>query len=521
MPALPEAILQRTRLDEGLDIGLRPAKDVAPLLSTTWNQGCGYNSQCPVDVAGPCGKVYTGCVATAMAQVIRYFQYPAHGVGNKCYTHYTYGELCADFAAATYNYALMPNGSGNTEVAKLMFHCGVSVNMGYSPTGSGAYSSSVPIAMRNYFDFKNVILASKGSYTVSTWHKILKNEIDNSRPIYYAGNGTGGHAFVFDGYQGSDYFHINWGWGGSYNGYFYTNDLTPGSNNFTNWQNAVIGAIPSSLFTNLDFSSAITLNCATPVSQNLASGNNYINYYKNPYPITPGKELLYEFTTTLPGRIRVKINNISDGNMYAILLNHPHQDSVITYGTNGFILDNTDPSTYYLSIESTTALEPTFDIEIICPTNDAELIITHGTITPQYVESLQDNVNFNCIVKNVGNTASTPCTVEYFISDDAIFDYGTDIYIGSDVVEAIAPGASDNVHSVLSMPAGLISGSKNIVYVVDRANTVVEADDQNELFTWVTVPETGLLDCSGAISISEDIWYYDNTLVNGVNNTQD
>ncbi|MDD3687401.1 MAG: C10 family peptidase, partial [Bacteroidales bacterium] len=480
-----------------------------------------YNAQCPVDVAGPCGRVYTGCVATAMAQVIRYLEWPVNGVGSRCYTHYNYGELCADYSAATYDYSIMPNGSGNAEVAELMYHCGVSVSMGYSPTGSGAYSSSVPTALRNYFDYKNVVILSKSSYTDDAWHNILRNEIDNSRPIYYSGHGSGGHAFVFDGYQGTDYFHVNWGWGGSYNGYFYTNDLTPGSSNFTNSQNAVIGAIPSPLFTNLDFSSATVLSCATPLSQDLSTGNDHINYYKNTYPTTPGKELVYEFTTTLPGRIRIKIDNVSEGSMYAMLLSHPHQDSLITYGTNGFILDDTNPGTYYLAVENNAGLEPTFDIEVICPTIDAELIITNGTMIPEYVESLQNNINFNCTVKNIGNTAAGSCGIEYYISDDMVFDFGTDILIGSDVVPALAPGASSNVHTILSMPAGLTSGSKNIVYVVDRLNTVVEADDQNEYFSWATVPDPGLLDCTSAFSIVEDTWYYDNTLTNGINNVED
>jgi hypothetical protein len=425
LSAVPEAGVLRAKLENGEDIGLHQAKDVAPLMSTTWNQGCGYNAQCPADGAGPCGRAYTGCVATAMAQVIRYLEWPVNGVGNKCYTHYTYGELCADFSAATYDYSTMPNGSGNAEVAELMYHCGVSVNMGYSPTGSGAYSHDVVTALRNNFNYKNAVILGKSSYTDDVWNKILRNEIDNNRPMYYAGSGgAGGHAFVFDGYQGLNYFHINWGWGGAYNGYFYCSDLTPGSYSFNNSQRVIIGTIPAALFTNLDFSSATVLNCATPLSQDLASGDDYINYYKNTYPATPGKELVYEFTTTLPGRIRIKIDNVSEGSMYAMLLSHPHQDSLITYGTNGFILDDTNPGTYYLAVESSTCLEPTFDIEVICPTIDAELIITNGSMTPQYVESFQNNVNFNCSIKNIGNTAAGSSGIEYYISDDMVFDLG-------------------------------------------------------------------------------------------------
>ncbi|MDD3741979.1 MAG: C10 family peptidase, partial [Bacteroidales bacterium] len=515
------ALLLRTKLSNGQELGLRPAKDVSPLMSTTWNQGCGYNAQCPVDGAGPCGHVYTGCVATAMAQVIRCNEHPVNGTGTYCYTHSVYGEQCADFSATTYDYASMPDGSGNADVAELMYHCGVSVNMGYSPTGSGAYSGSVPTALKNYFDYKNVVLVNKSNYTDDTWNTILRREIDNSRPIYYSGHGSGGHAFVFDGYQGLDYFHVNWGWGGSSNGYFYCNDLTPGSYDFTSSQAAVIGAIPTASFTNLDVSGAVELSCATPLSQDLSTGIDYINYYKNTYPVTPGKELVYYFTTTLPGRIRVKFTNVSDGDMYALLLSHPHQDSLITYGNNGFILDDTEPGTYWLAVESTTALEPSFDIEVICPTIDADIIITSGTMTPEYIESEQTNVNFNCNVKNIGNTTAAENAIEYFMSDDDVFDFGTDLYLGADVVPELVPSASTNINTVLTMPAGLTPGSKYIFFVVDRTNVVPEADDQNEYYSWATIPDPGLLDCSTSIALTPNVWYWDNTQTNGVNNVED
>lgn len=520
IPASLEATAQRNKLNSGIDLGIRPSKDVAPLLSTNWNQGCGYNADCPVDGSGPCGHVYTGCVATAMAQVMRYMEHPVNGIGDKCYVHYAYGEQCADFAAATYDYSIMPNNSGNAEVAELMYHCGVSVDMNYSPSGSGSYSYKVPRAFLNYFDYKNSIIVSKGSYSDATWCSLLINEIDNSRPMYYSGSGSGGHAFVVDGYQGTDFFHFNWGWGGSYNGYFYLNDLTPGSANYTNSQQAVIGAIPSHLFTDLDFSSATILSCATPLSQDLSTGNNHINYYLYSFNTAPGKELVYTFTTTLPGRIRVKTTNISDGSLKLVLLSHPHQDSVITYSTNDIIIDDTDAGTYYLAVESTAALEPTFDIEVICPTIDADLIFTNGQVTPQYLTSLQANVNFSSTVKNIGNTTAAANTINYYLSDDMVYDFGVDTYLGTDVIPELTPGSSTNITTILTMPAGLTPGNKNVIFVADEPNIVPESDDQNEYFAWVEVPVAGLLDCSSSISLSDGVWYYDNTELNGVNNVE-
>ncbi len=139
------------KLENGEDPGLYGNKDVLPLLVTKWSQGCGYNAMCPVDASGPCGRALTGCVATAMAQVIRYNAYPVTGTGSKCYTTGRYGELCADFSSGTYDYAAMSNTSGNSAVAKLIYHCGVSVSMGYGPSSSGASSGSVATAMSNIF----------------------------------------------------------------------------------------------------------------------------------------------------------------------------------------------------------------------------------------------------------------------------------------------------------------------------------------------------------------------------------
>ena len=508
------------QLQKGQTLGVRGAKDVAPLLVTTWNQGCGYNALCPVASGGPCGRAYTGCVATAMAQVMRYMEYPSSGTGSQCYNTTNYGELCADFENAVYNYSIMPNNSGNAEVAKLMYHCGVSVYMNYSPSGSGAYSHSVARAWRNFFDYKNHILIQKNSYAESDWIRIIRNEIDNSRPIYYAGfSSSSGHAFVFDGYQGTDHFHVNWGWGGAYDGYFYVSNLKPGGSNYSNNQQAIVGAIPRVNFTNLDVSSAVTLTCASPISGDISTGVDYINYYKNTYPAAVGKELVYTFTTYLPGRIRVKVTNNVGGNVNTFLLSHPHQDSLVAYGTNGFVLDNTQPTTYYLVVEGDKGKEPTFDLEVICPTIDADLILTSTNVSPEFLESLLPNVMFTSTVKNIGNTDAGSCSIKYYLSNDDVLD-GSDILLGSDVVPALAVNQTENIASSLTMPSGLISGDYYVIFVVDEENVVVESDDDNFGYSFVKVPDPGLLDCSFAVSLVDGEWYFGNTETDGVSNVE-
>ena len=221
---------------------------VAPLIQTLWDQYPYYNNYCPYDASAG-ERVVTGCVATAMAQLIRYWQFPTRGIGSHSYNHPTYGTQSADFGNTTYNYSLMPlslNGSCSTaqinEVAKLMYHCGVSVNMDYglaSLGGSGASTQDAANAFNTYFGYSGCQYENKSNYTNYQWTNKLKTELNNGRPVLYNGSGSGGHAFICDGYTVDDYFHFNFGWSGSYNGYFTLDDITPGSYNFNYTQGGI------------------------------------------------------------------------------------------------------------------------------------------------------------------------------------------------------------------------------------------------------------------------------------------
>lgn len=227
----------------------RDLRSVEPLLPSTWDQGSRYNALCPVDGAGPGGHVYAGCVATAMSQVIYYWRYPLQGTGSHGY-YSDYGYLFVDFSQAGYDYDQMRNAIGpesNYEMAEIQYHCGVAVDMMYAPDGSGAYSFDAASALREHFGYSNQLsLQQKDNYSQTGWADLLMQNLDNGWPLYYNGFGSGGHAFNVDGYQGTDYFHFNWGWSGSYNGYFYLNNLNPGGNNFTYGQGAIVNFYPGS-----------------------------------------------------------------------------------------------------------------------------------------------------------------------------------------------------------------------------------------------------------------------------------
>ncbi len=222
-------------------------RDVSPLISTTWNQDYPYNGDCPSDNNGPGGHVYAGCGATTMGQIMRYWQHPEQGAGSHSYTHPDYGTISANFGNTTYNWGSMPNsiGSYDGDIAELLFHCGVAVNMDYSPYGSGSNSLDTQYAFPTYFGYQNTIqLLQKDNYSDSVWNTLLINELEEGRPVFYAGYGEYGHAFVMDGYQGVAHFHFNFGWSGSYNGYYYLNDLSPGPYDFTTDQEALVNIQP-------------------------------------------------------------------------------------------------------------------------------------------------------------------------------------------------------------------------------------------------------------------------------------
>ena len=212
----------------------RTNEGVLPLLSTTWGQGCYYNARCPEDPDGSCGHVVTGCVATAMAQVMRYWGYPEHGIGYHSYTPNGYPEQSVDFGATTYDWENMPNSlneSSSAEqidaVATLMWHCGVSVDMSYGVGGSSGALS--PNSLINYFNYSDEIsFEDRSWYSEATWKAKLKDCLNLNRPVLYAGwpDEGDGHAFVCDGYDHYDMFHFNWGWSGVGDGFFFIDDLT-------------------------------------------------------------------------------------------------------------------------------------------------------------------------------------------------------------------------------------------------------------------------------------------------------
>ncbi len=225
---------------------------IPAMLTTKWNQSEPYNRHCPYDTVEHARSV-VGCVATAMAQVMKYWNHPSCGTGSHSYylgegyASYAYGTLSADFANTTYIWNYMPNVLSFVNysyeinaVALLSYHCGVAVEMMYSPAASGAYTISygdptTPCsekALKDYFRYSRSLHGEQRShYGINAWIALIDSDLVAGRPILYTGHDqSGGHAFVLDGADTAGFYHFNWGWGGYGDGFYTINNLAPGPN---------------------------------------------------------------------------------------------------------------------------------------------------------------------------------------------------------------------------------------------------------------------------------------------------
>lgn len=224
---------------------------IEPLLKTRWGQDKPYNNLCPTERENANVIYPTGCVATAMAQVMYYHQYPEKGTGNITYS-FQDRILSADFNNTYYQWRLMTptykKGQYSDEsalaVATLMYQCGVSIKMQYNVGGSGAFSYNAATALRKNFGYhENLQIHYRDYYTAKEWINKVYNELKAGRPIIYTGvdENNGGHCFVVDGYDQNNFVHVNWGWDGVNDGYYDIALLNPSGNKFSQGQTMLTG----------------------------------------------------------------------------------------------------------------------------------------------------------------------------------------------------------------------------------------------------------------------------------------
>ena len=318
---------------------------IAPLVQTTWDQGEPYNNLCPYYYEDDYGNISysveqvnddyehcaTGCVATAMAQVMKYHKWPEQATKN--IPSYSWqGNDMTELAPVAFDWNnMILDYSGNytntqaTAIATLMKHCGYSLEMDYGPE-SGSNTDMVANALKTYFDYNSntVKCVSRSDYSYENWIEIIYYELANGRPITYGGlSSGGGHEFVCDGYQGEDYFHINWGWSGTSDGYFKLSSLNPydqgiggssSTDGFHFGQDAVIGIQKS-------IESGTTLEMATNNYSLSLSNYNSVSFSQSPiqfHEMNITLNVRNSGTNDYDGDIGVEVQYLYGGSWYLV-----------------------------------------------------------------------------------------------------------------------------------------------------------------------------------------------------------
>ena len=330
---------------------------IAPLLTTKWDQARPYWNKCPQvkNEDGEYEPSYTGCVATAMSQIMKYYNYPAqttqvipsyqygYGTGNmgEYITQYT-----EDLPVTTFDWAHMIDSYNGSEdqvytdaVATLMLYVGHAAHMTYALTASGTTDPYIPKAFTNYFDY-NAQLVYRSDYDQQAWEDMVYQELVAGRPMVYngrAGSG-GGHSFVCDGYEMGDYYHINWGWGGLGNGYFQLAIMNPhaagigastSAEGYNIDQTAIIGITPGYTGQGDEVNHVLTVyNMYYSGNRELERGSNGFSLYKRRQVVVTAED------------------HIDDGTKYA--------RGIALYDSNNNFVEMIASMTYYSSAISVT-----------------------------------------------------------------------------------------------------------------------------------------------------------------------
>lgn len=458
-------------------------KEIAPLVETKWNQGTPYNNLCPSVNNVKCPS---GCVATAMAQVMKFWNYPEVGTGRVTATLPSggTGEGFINLAQKPFDWNNMidsysgydyTNEQGNA-VATLMQAAGYAAKMNYAPGGSGALSINAAISLSKNFKYNpNIQYLQRLYFNASEWNEIVYNELAAGRPILYGGQSTSvGHEFVCDGYDGNGYFHFNWGWGGMSDGYFILDALNPNSvgtgggagGGYNSRQDIIIGIQPSSVETDVYLTQFGNLSASASGSNiSLAlnyNGNvgNWVNAGISAVKVRMGAEIVSVDNPEIkPQYVRLFSNDID---IPALTLNGYNISYQGIKGNATVSIPSILPNgKYKVTVCTQDANKTDAPWTPVCTTNGAYNFV--------YVTK---NGN-SCSVENFNETelsivSAEPTTQVYYenacrfrlsVKNNSnlelsggfypvLYDGNTPAFLGEGITMSLAPGESDNVEFV-------------------------------------------------------------------------
>ncbi len=504
-----------------------------------WGQGWSYNDQCPEVIIEDENEnkdtlnTLVGCCGVAMGIAMGYYQWPKTGLGDTSYTD----TVTVNFGNSTYNWngISQSNDWGITEAnlgegPEFLFHCAASVGTSFGPYSSGSFPSRIPYALEHHFRYQPTTkYIIRENYSDSKWKSILRNEIDEGKPMVYSG---GGHAFVFDGYRtGTEEFHFNWGWNGDYIGWFYLNDLTPGEpgeHNYNDYQKAVTGIRPY-YFTDFPYTTGFESgldDCwftrssddegriAITSGYSPYEGNNHLimdveqsgTYNKNEAVLTINLEgadipmlTFYWKEFSDEGHSQDGIYFSNDGFNYSkvyelkgnegswekasLNINNLASQNGLETGKSFYIkfqqYDNYPITTDGFAFDKISVDEKPFpDLTPYSCAASPTKVPPGGTVTA------------SCYLKNQGEAQAGSSVMKFWLSDDLSYS-GDDDYMGSENIGSIAPGEQTYIEKDLPLPFG-IDDSYHILFLADAEDDIDEHN--NEGNNWC---------CSNSILVSD------------------
>lgn len=487
---------------------VRPDRPIIEkLCATEWNQSSPYNNMCPTLSGSRCP---TGCVATSMSQAVKYHNWPPQGVGTSSYywqnggqtLSYNYASMNFDWDNMLNQYGYNATSTQQNAVALLMKAMGGSVEMIYGQNSSGAYSAHISAALTSHFRYdKGVQYLLRDYYSLIDWENIIYSSLQNYGPVIYGGVApVGGHSFICDGYQGGGYFHINWGWGGSSDGFFLLDMLDPQNQGiggasgyaFNDSQDAVVWLrpdtigdsqpAPSMMWGSNGYNTYTTRTFSPGSSFGLSGGDNNNGFWNyGPYPIPATTKLGIMFENLYTGEYTYNGDEIGeeldiyygfrslseefptlDDGLYKIYLALQEGDTIqplkVKYGSNQYVIGtvtNTQGRMSYPAISIPVVSEIVFPDS--CDVNELNLSVTAKL--------------YNNGPKDWDNQA---IRLELY-RDNKLYGYGEEMYINGEVTDSINVNYETTVITLVQT-----SSNPSQTGYPGHINTSDEGDDDDE-----------------------------------------
>lgn len=436
---------------------------ISPLLTTKWGQGATYDNRSLFNLYCPTidnTKCPTGCMATAMAQIMYYHKWPQRGTGSKSYTTHTHKvNLSANFANTTYDWSSMQNTYGyyydesgsrretsvtttsNNAVSRLMFNCGIASEMDYTPNSSGTTAVSAMQGIVNHFGYnRQLSLRMRDYYDDDSWEALIYGEIAHGNPVLYCGRTENdeGHAFVCDGYK-DGFFHINWGWEGMSDGYY----TLLGSNNLHPLMQGTGGSYSSDAFNNShhvligfqrpqDVTEPTHAICADDFTvYDNDTETPYLN--KDGYAIVYFEEGAFNFTaSTLDFEVGLELHNRETGKSYRLVCPESIDDMEPFKGIRGYYASCTDvPDGVYTTTPIYRVVGESSWTPILLPPDLPPVLIAYGDATlPDTPDTPQPSEADGLCCSDVSSPTATNTNRQLFVHANNPGYVGADVFDG-------------------------------------------------------------------------------------------